>query len=93
MVSLEIELWNAEYDLSLTSFEVLHLLRRRPGPRIQALVEAAGLRERRADPDDRCSSIVEPTTVGRKPVDGAVQGFEDELEQRAEAPVTEEPVP
>jgi MarR family transcriptional regulator, organic hydroperoxide resistance regulator len=46
LVSLEIELWNgvdarlkAEYDLALTSFEVLHLLLRRPGTRIQDIAE------------------------------------------------------
>ncbi|RKS08545.1 DNA-binding MarR family transcriptional regulator [Nocardiopsis sp. Huas11] len=46
LVSLEIELWNgiegrlqAEYDLPLTSFEVLHLLMHRPGVRIQDIVE------------------------------------------------------
>jgi DNA-binding MarR family transcriptional regulator len=46
LISLEIELWNgiegrlrAEYDLPLTSFEVLHLLRRRPEPRIQDIAE------------------------------------------------------
>ncbi|MDT0344174.1 MarR family winged helix-turn-helix transcriptional regulator [Streptomyces litchfieldiae] len=46
LVSLEIELWNgiegrlrAEYDLPLTSFEVLHLLLRRPGLRIQDIAE------------------------------------------------------
>jgi DNA-binding MarR family transcriptional regulator len=46
LVSLEIELWDgiegrlrAEYDLPLTSFEVLHLLLRRPGRRIQDIAE------------------------------------------------------
>ncbi|MDK1475349.1 MarR family transcriptional regulator [Streptomyces sp. 549] len=46
LVSLEIELWNgiearlrAEHDLPLTSFEVLHLLLRHPGPRIQDIAE------------------------------------------------------
>ncbi|MBD9722508.1 MULTISPECIES: MarR family winged helix-turn-helix transcriptional regulator [Streptomyces] len=46
LVSLEIELWNgiegrlrAEFDLPLTSFEVLHLLLRRPGRRVQDIAE------------------------------------------------------
>jgi DNA-binding MarR family transcriptional regulator len=46
LVSLEVELWNgiegrlrAEYDLPLTSFEVLHLLLRQPGRRIQDIAE------------------------------------------------------
>ncbi|MGW7206612.1 MarR family winged helix-turn-helix transcriptional regulator [Streptomyces sp. NPDC054837] len=106
LVSLEIELWNgiegrlrAEYDLPLTSFEVLHLLSRRPGPRIQDLaeefsitvggtskvvdrLESAGFCVRRANPNDRRSSIVELTPEGRKLVDGALKVFEDELELR-----------
>ncbi|MEU5891837.1 MarR family transcriptional regulator [Streptomyces sp. NPDC047461] len=106
LVSLEIELWNgiegrlkAEYDLPLTSFEVLHLLSRRPGPRIQDIaeafsitvggtskvvdrLEAAGFCVRRANPNDRRSSIVELTPEGRKLVDGALKVFEDELELR-----------
>ena len=46
LVSLEIELWDgierrlrAEYDLPLTSFEVLHLLQQQPGRRIQDIAE------------------------------------------------------
>lgn len=46
LVSLEIELWDgvegrlrAEYDLPLTSFEVLHLLRQQPARRIQDIAE------------------------------------------------------
>ncbi|MDQ0604549.1 DNA-binding MarR family transcriptional regulator [Streptomyces canus] len=106
LVSLEIELWNgiegrlkAEYDLPLTSFEVLHLLSHRPGPRIQDIaeefsitvggtskvvdrLESAGFCARRANPNDRRSSIVELTPEGRKLVDGALKVFEDELELR-----------
>ncbi|WP_327714781.1 MarR family transcriptional regulator [Streptomyces sp. NBC_00490] len=106
LVSLEIELWNgiegrlkAEYDLPLTSFEVLHLLSRRPGQRIQDIaeefsitvggtskvvdrLESAGFCARRANPNDRRSSIVELTPEGRKLVDGALKAFEDELELR-----------
>jgi DNA-binding MarR family transcriptional regulator len=106
LVSLEIELWDgiegrlrAEYDLALTSFEVLHLLLRHPGRRIQDIAEAfsitvggtskvvdrlesAGLCGRRANPDDRRSSIVELTPEGRKLVDGALRVFEEELELR-----------
>jgi DNA-binding MarR family transcriptional regulator len=116
LVSLEIELWNgiegrlrAEYDLPLTSFEVLHLLRQRPGRRIQDIaeefsitvggtskvvdrLEAAGLCERRANPDDRRSSIVELTPEGRKLVDGAVKVFEEELELRIGSVIPEQSV-
>ncbi|MFJ4201251.1 MarR family winged helix-turn-helix transcriptional regulator [Streptomyces sviceus] len=116
LVSLEIELWNGiegrlrtEYDLPLTSFEVLHLLLTRPGPRIQDIaeafsitvggtskvvdrLEAAGLCERRANPDDRRSSIVELTPEGRKLVDGALKVFEDELELRIGSVMSEQSV-
>ena len=116
LVGLEIELWNgiegrlrAEYDLPLTSFEVLHLLLRRPGVRIQDIaeefsitvggtskvvdrLEAAGLCERRANPNDRRSSIVELTSEGRKLVDGAVMVFEEELELRIGAAIPEQSV-
>ena len=115
LVSLEIELWNgiegrlrAEYDLPLTSFEVLHLLRR-PGRRIQDIaeefsitvggtskvvdrLEAAGLCERRANPNDRRSSIVELTSAGRKLVDGALKVFEEELELRIGSVIPEKSV-
>ncbi|MEQ4724628.1 MarR family transcriptional regulator [Nonomuraea sp. B19D2] len=116
LVSLEIELWNgiegrlqAEYDLPLTSFEVLHLLLRRPGPRIQDIaeefsitvggtskvvdrLEAAGLCERRANPKDRRSSIVELTSEGRMLVEGALTVFEDELELRIGSVIPEQSV-
>ncbi|WP_371575512.1 MarR family winged helix-turn-helix transcriptional regulator [Streptomyces sp. NBC_01314] len=116
LVSLEIELWDgiegrlrAEYDLALTSFEVLHLLLRRPGRRIQDIaeafsitvggtskvvdrLEAAGLCERRANPNDRRSSIVELTSEGRKLVDGALKVFEEELELRIGSVIPEHSV-
>jgi MarR family transcriptional regulator, organic hydroperoxide resistance regulator len=116
LVSLEIELWSgiearlrAEYDLPLTSFEVLHLLLRRPGSRIQDIaeefsitvggtskvvdrLEAAGLCERRANPNDRRSSVVELTPEGRKLVDGALKVFEDELELRIGSVIPEQAV-
>jgi DNA-binding MarR family transcriptional regulator len=116
LVSLEIELWDgiegrlrAQYDLPLTSFEVLHLLLRRPGRRIQDIaeefsitvggtskvvdrLEAAGLCERRANPNDRRSSIVELTPEGRKLVVGALKVFEDELELRIGSVIPEESV-
>jgi DNA-binding MarR family transcriptional regulator len=116
LVSLEIELWNgiearlrAEYDLPLTSFEVLHLLLRRPGPRIQDIaeefsitvggtskvvdrLETAGLCERRANPNDRRSSIVELTAAGRKLVTGALKVFEEELELRIGSVISERSV-
>lgn len=116
LVSLEIELWDgvegrlrAEYDLPLTSFEVLHLLLQRPGRRIQDIaekfsitvggtskvvdrLEAAGLCERRANPNDRRSSIVELTPEGRKLVDGALKVFEEELELRIGSVITEQSV-
>ena len=116
LVSLEIELWNgiegrlrAEYDLPLTSFEVLHMLLRRPGPRIQDIaeefsitvggtskvvdrLEAAGLCERHANPNDRRSSIVELTPEGRKLVEGALKVFEEELELRIGSVISEQSV-
>ncbi|MDX2524482.1 MarR family winged helix-turn-helix transcriptional regulator [Streptomyces europaeiscabiei] len=116
LVSLEIELWDgiegrlrAEYDLALTSFEVLHLLLRRPGRRIQDIaeefsitvggtskvvdrLEAAGLCARRANPNDRRSSIVELTSAGRKLVDGALKVFEEELELRIGSVIPEQSV-
>jgi DNA-binding MarR family transcriptional regulator len=116
LVSMEIELWSgiegrlrAEYGLPLTSFEVLHLLLRRPGSRIQDIaeefsitvggtskvvdrLESAGLCARRANPDDRRSSIVELTPEGRKLVDGALRVFEDELELRIGSVISEESV-
>ncbi|MDL2082075.1 MarR family transcriptional regulator [Streptomyces sp. GXMU-J15] len=116
LVSLEIELWGgieerlrAEYDLALTSFEVLHLLLRRPGRRIQDIaeefsitvggtskvvdrLEAAGLCGRKANPNDRRSSIVELTPEGRKLVGGALRVFEEELELRIGSVISEESV-
>ncbi|NEA61011.1 MarR family transcriptional regulator [Streptomyces sp. SID12488] len=116
LVSLEIELWDgiegrlrAEYDLPLTSFEVLHLLLQQPGRRIQDIaekfsitvggtskvvdrLEAAGLCERRANPNDRRSSIVELTPEGRKLVDGALKVFEEELELRIGSVIPEQSV-
>ncbi|GGW60861.1 MULTISPECIES: MarR family winged helix-turn-helix transcriptional regulator [Streptomyces] len=116
LVSLEIELWDgiegrlrAQYDLPLTSFEVLHLLLRRPGRRIQDIaeefsitvggtskvvdrLEGAGLCERRANPNDRRSSIVELTPEGRKLVVGALKVFDEELELRIGSVIPEESV-
>jgi DNA-binding MarR family transcriptional regulator len=116
LVSFEIELWNGiegrlrdEHDLPLTSFEVLHLLLRRPGPRIQDIaeefsitvggtskvvdrLETAGLCQRRANPNDRRSSIVELTPEGRKLVSAAVKDFEDELELRIGSVIPEKSV-
>ncbi|MFE7901049.1 MarR family winged helix-turn-helix transcriptional regulator [Streptomyces sp. NPDC057424] len=116
LVSLETELWNgiegrlrAEHGLPLTSFEVLHLLLRRPGRRIQDIaeefsitvggtskvvdrLESAGLCERRANPNDRRSSVVELTSEGRKRVDGALKVFEDELELRIGSVISEKSV-
>jgi DNA-binding MarR family transcriptional regulator len=116
LVSLEIELWNgiegrlrAEYDLALTSFEVLHLLLRRPGRRIQDIaeefsitvggtskvvdrLETAGLCARRANPNDRRSSVVELTAAGRKLVTGALTVFEEELELRIGSVLSERSV-
>jgi DNA-binding MarR family transcriptional regulator len=45
-------------------------------------VEAAGLCRRRANPDDRRSSIIELTPAGRKALSQATAVFEDELELR-----------
>jgi DNA-binding MarR family transcriptional regulator len=116
LVSLEIELWDgiegrlrAEFDLPLTSFEVLHLLLRRPGRRIQDIaeefsitvggtskvvdrLESAGLCARRANPNDRRSSIVELMPEGRKLVDGALKVFEEELALRIGSVIPEQSV-
>ncbi|MCF1595872.1 MarR family winged helix-turn-helix transcriptional regulator [Streptomyces muensis] len=116
LVRLETELWDGidarlrgEYDLPLTSFEVLHLLIRRPGPRIQDIaeefaitvggtskvvdrLESAGFCERRANPNDRRSSIVELTDQGRKLMDGAMKAFEDELALRIGSVIPERSV-
>ncbi|WP_207913871.1 MarR family transcriptional regulator [Micromonospora sp. KC213] len=113
---MEIELWSgiegrlrAEFDLPLTSFEVLHLLLRRPGPRIQDIaeefsitvggtskvvdrLEAAGLCARRANPNDRRSSVVELTPEGRRLVEGALEVFEEELELRIGSVIPERAV-
>ncbi|MFI6578396.1 MarR family winged helix-turn-helix transcriptional regulator [Nocardiopsis sp. NPDC050513] len=45
-------------------------------------LEKAGLCQRRANPDDRRSSIVELTTEGRRLTEGALAVFEEELELR-----------
>ncbi|MFE2212568.1 MarR family winged helix-turn-helix transcriptional regulator [Streptomyces canus] len=45
-------------------------------------LESAGLCARRANPNDRRSSIVELTSEGRKLVHGALKVFEEELELR-----------
>jgi MarR family transcriptional regulator, organic hydroperoxide resistance regulator len=106
LVQFEIELWNAvdarlraEYDLQLTWFEVMQLLARRSGCRIQDVaeefgitvggtskvvdrIEAAGYCARRANPNDRRSSLVELTPAGRRVVDNAMKVFEAELEAR-----------
>lgn len=116
LVSMEIELWNGiearlrvECDLALTSFEVLHLLLRRPGSRIQDIaeefsitvggtskvvdrLEAAGLCVRRANPNDRRSSIVDLTAEGRKLVKRALKVFEHELELRIGSVIPERSV-
>ncbi|GIF44457.1 MarR family winged helix-turn-helix transcriptional regulator [Actinoplanes xinjiangensis] len=116
LVSLEIELWGgvearlrAEVGLPLTSFEVLHLLLRRPGPRIQDIaeefsitvggtskvvdrLEAAGLCERRANPNDRRSSVVELTAEGRTVAQRALEVFEEELELRIGSVISEQAV-
>lgn len=45
-------------------------------------IEATGHCRRRANPDDRRSSIIELTPAGRKALTAATIVFEDELEQR-----------
>ena len=45
-------------------------------------IEAAGYCVRRANPDDRRSSIIELTTRGKRVLAKAVKVFENELEQR-----------
>lgn len=116
LVSMEIELWDgidarlrSECDLTLTSFEVLHLLLRRPGQRVQDIavefsitvggaskvvdrLEAAGLCVRRANPDDRRSSLVELTAGGRTLTKKALKVFERELELRVGSVISERSV-
>jgi DNA-binding MarR family transcriptional regulator len=106
LVRFETELWDAvdtrlqaECDLQLTWFEIMQLLGRRTGCRIQDIadtfaitvggtskvvdrIEAAGYCRRRANPDDRRSSIVELTAPGRRLLTRAAKVFEDELEIR-----------
>jgi DNA-binding MarR family transcriptional regulator len=55
-------------------------------------LEAAGLCKRRANPNDRRSSVVELTSEGRKLVDGALKVFEDELELRIGSVIPEQSV-
>jgi MarR family transcriptional regulator, organic hydroperoxide resistance regulator len=45
-------------------------------------IEAAGHCIRRANPDDRRSSVIELTAAGRRVLANAVKAFEDELETR-----------
>jgi MarR family transcriptional regulator, organic hydroperoxide resistance regulator len=45
-------------------------------------IEAAGHCRRRPNPEDRRSSIVELTTIGKRLVDKATKTVEDELEKR-----------
>jgi MarR family transcriptional regulator, organic hydroperoxide resistance regulator len=45
-------------------------------------IEAAGYCVRRANPDDRRSSVIELTAAGRQVLTKAVKAFEDELETR-----------
>ncbi|MBR8640469.1 MarR family transcriptional regulator [Streptomyces tuirus] len=106
LVRFETELWDAvdarlraDCDLPLTWFEVMRLLARRPGCRIQDIaeefaitvggtskvvdrVEAAGYCRRRANPDDRRSSLVELTPAGTRLTRKAIEVFEAELQRR-----------
>jgi DNA-binding MarR family transcriptional regulator len=45
-------------------------------------IEAAGYCQRRANPGDRRSSLVEPTPAGRQVLEQAMKLFEDELQLR-----------
>ena len=51
-------------------------------------IEAAGYCIRRANPDDRRSSIIELTTAGRRILSKAGKAFEDELEDRMRSAVS-----
>jgi DNA-binding MarR family transcriptional regulator len=114
LVGFEIELWNgieaalqAECDLQLTWFEIMHLLALRGGCRVQDVAEefaitvggvskvvdriqAAGYCARRANPDDRRSSIIELTPAGRQLLVHATEVFENELELRLGAAAPEQ---
>ncbi|MFJ8669801.1 MarR family winged helix-turn-helix transcriptional regulator [Streptomyces sp. NPDC093600] len=106
VIRLETELWNgvdatlrAACDLPMTWLDILRLLDRTGGCRVQDMadefaitvggaskvadrVEAAGYCARRANPDDRRSSIVELTPAGRGKLEQALEVFEEELRLR-----------
>jgi MarR family transcriptional regulator, organic hydroperoxide resistance regulator len=55
-------------------------------------IEAAGYCVRRANPDDRRSSIIELTATGRRTLAKAAEVFEDELRTRIGSAVSERPL-
>ncbi|MFG3408863.1 MarR family winged helix-turn-helix transcriptional regulator [Streptomyces sp. NPDC048142] len=106
VIRLETELWNgvdaalrAACDLPMTWFDILRLLDRSGGCRVQDMagefaitvggaskvvdrVEKSGYCTRRANPDDRRSSIVELTPAGRQILETALAVFDEELRLR-----------
>ncbi|MGW0519218.1 MarR family winged helix-turn-helix transcriptional regulator [Crossiella sp. NPDC003009] len=113
LIHYEMELWDAvdrrlraECDLQVTWFEVMRVIARHPGCRVQDIaadlgitvggvskvvdrVEAARHCKRRANPDDRRSSIVELTAAGSRLLAKATGVFEAELEVRLGSVVPE----
>src|SRR2546429_4954517 len=59
------------------------------GSKLVDRIEAAGLCRRRANPDDRRSQIIELTPAGRRVLAKATKSFEDELDARLGAVVSE----
>lgn len=106
VIRLETELWNgidatlrARCDLPMTWLDILRLLDRTGGCRVQDMarefaitvggaskvadrVEVAGYCARRANPDDRRSSIIELTPEGRRKLEEALEVFEENLSLR-----------
>ncbi|WTW23418.1 MarR family transcriptional regulator [Streptomyces sp. NBC_00019] len=106
VIRLETEVWNgvdsalrAACDLPMTWLDILRMLERTDGCRVQDMaqefaitiggaskvvdrVEKAGYCARRANPEDRRSSIVELTPAGRQILDKALRVFDEELRRR-----------
>jgi hypothetical protein len=94
LIRFEIELWNAvdarlraDCDLPLSRFEPMRVISRRAPCRVQDSklvdrIEAAGHCRRRPNPEDKRSSVIEPTPAGKRLLAAAITSFEDELRVR-----------